>query len=211
MFIKSIAAAIIAALLSVGTPAPAQTAAVPSEPAQTAPAAAAALTEGEAAAAALEHAGLTEGEVTQLRTRMDRDDRRSHWEVSWRSGDWAYDYDIDPETGAVVDWERDYEPVKTAPAPTEAPAPAETPPPTEAPAPTQPKQEAQEYLSREKARSIALAHAGFTADQVTGLRAEFDRDDGVPVYEVDFRVGRIEYEYEIHAETGAVLSFDKDD
>ena len=68
-----------------------------------------------------------------------------------------------------------------------------------------------QYITTEEAQVIALAHAGLTADQVTGLRASFDRDDGVPEYEVEFRQDRWEYEYEIHAETGAILSWDKDD
>lgn len=66
-------------------------------------------------------------------------------------------------------------------------------------------------LSKEEAETIALKHAGFTKDQVSYLRAEYDRDDRVPEYDVEFHNGRWEYEYEIHADTGAILSFDKDD
>lgn len=66
-------------------------------------------------------------------------------------------------------------------------------------------------LSKEEAEAIALKHAGFSKDQVSYLRTEYDRDDRVPEYDVEFREGRWEYEYEIHAETGAILSFDKDD
>ena len=66
-------------------------------------------------------------------------------------------------------------------------------------------------LSGEEAWSIALEHAGFTAEEVEGLRAEGEIDDGVPQYDVQFRVGYVEYEYEIHAETGEILSFEQDD
>lgn len=62
-----------------------------------------------------------------------------------------------------------------------------------------------------QAEAAALAHAGFTADQVIGLRSEYEVDDGIPHYDVSFRDGKWEYEYEIHAQTGAVLSFHKDD
>ena len=65
-------------------------------------------------------------------------------------------------------------------------------------------------LTKEEAISIALADAGLGQDQVTGLRVEFDYDGGVPEYEVDFRHGGYEYDYEIHAETGAIRSRDKD-
>ncbi len=68
----------------------------------------------------------------------------------------------------------------------------------------------QAELTAEEAQSIALEQAGLTAEQVTGLRAEYDLEDGVPLYEVSFRADGWEYEYEIHAQTGKVLSFDRD-
>ncbi len=66
-------------------------------------------------------------------------------------------------------------------------------------------------LTKEEAEAIALKHAGFTNAQVSYLRTEYDIDDRIPEYDVEFREGRWEYEYEIHAETGAILSFEKDD
>ena len=65
-------------------------------------------------------------------------------------------------------------------------------------------------LTRHDAQSIALKHAGLTADQVTNLRTEYDIDDGVPEYHVEFNYGGQEYEYEIHAQTGDILSLDRD-
>lgn len=66
-------------------------------------------------------------------------------------------------------------------------------------------------LTREQAEEIALEHAGFTADQVTGMQTEYEIDNGVAQYDVQFHEGNLEYEFEIHAETGEILSFDKDD
>lgn len=65
-------------------------------------------------------------------------------------------------------------------------------------------------LTAEEARDIALKHAGFTADQVSHLRTEYEIDHGVAQYEVEFRHGIREYDYEIHADTGEVLSFEMD-
>lgn len=93
-------------------------------------------------------------------------------------------------------------PQSAVPAPTEAP---EVPVPTEAPAAP-----AASRITKEEAIDIALKDAGFTKDQVTRLRAEFDYDDGRPEYEVDFHQDRYEYDYEIHAESGKILSKDKD-
>ena len=66
-------------------------------------------------------------------------------------------------------------------------------------------------LTEEEATSIALIHASFTADQVKQLRLEFEYDDGIPQYNVEFYEGYLEYEYEIHAVTGQILSVEKDD
>ena len=66
-------------------------------------------------------------------------------------------------------------------------------------------------ITEEEAKSIALTHAGFTADQVNRLRVEFEYDDGIPEYSVEFREGYLEYDYDIHAVTGQILSFEKDD
>jgi len=107
-------------------------------------------------------------------------------------------------------------PAPTAPPPTEAlpRMPAETTPPAPA-APGEPAPpsvtEAAVRLTPEEVQAIALQHAGFTADQVQYLRTEYEIDDRVPQYEVQFREGPWEYEYEIHAETGVILSFEKDD
>lgn len=63
-------------------------------------------------------------------------------------------------------------------------------------------------LTQTEAEEIALLQAGFKADQVTGLRSEFDVDDGIPEYEVEFFQDGWEYDYTIHADTGEVLSYD---
>ena len=74
-------------------------------------------------------------------------------------------------------------------------------------APTAPADE----ITPREAESIALNHAGFTADQVTYLRTEYEIDDGYPQYEVTFHRERWEYDYEIDARTGNILSFERDD
>jgi uncharacterized membrane protein YkoI len=65
-------------------------------------------------------------------------------------------------------------------------------------------------LTLEQAQEIALNHAGFHPDQVTNLHGHFDVDDGVPEYEVDFFQDGWEYSYTIHADTGDILEYDKD-
>ena len=49
-----------------------------------------------------------------------------------------------------------------------------------------------------------------TDSQVKGLRAEYDGDDRVPEWEVEFYADGLEYDYEIHAKTGEIRSWDKE-
>ncbi len=61
-------------------------------------------------------------------------------------------------------------------------------------------------IGMEKAKQIAL-------DAVSGgtvIHAEYDMDDGVPVYEIEVVKGNYEYEFKIDANSGAVLEQDRD-
>lgn len=70
--------------------------------------------------------------------------------------------------------------------------------------------DAEGLITREEAEAIALNHAGFTADQVKWLRTNYELDDGIHQYEVEFHQGPWEYDYEINAKTGEILSYDRD-
>ena len=84
------------------------------------------------------------------------------------------------------------------------------PTPAATPAATGPSHTLPRYISAEEAKTAALSHAGLSATDVTRLRAEFDYDDGRAEYEVDFHVGGYEYDYEIDAETGRVIKWDRE-
>ena len=65
-------------------------------------------------------------------------------------------------------------------------------------------------LTTDDAKTIAVEHAGLVGQQLSRLSAKYEFDDGVPQYDVEFYHNGIEYHYEIHADTGTILSFDKD-
>lgn len=87
--------------------------------------------------------------------------------------------------------------------PASAPAAAPTAPAAASTAST-------DEITAADAEQIALNHAGFTADQVKYLRTEYEIDDGRPQYEVTFHQDKWEYDYEIDARTGNILSFERD-
>lgn len=64
-------------------------------------------------------------------------------------------------------------------------------------------------ITREDAQKIALDHAGVTADVVNRLHTEYDRDR-ISHYEVSFHYNGYEYDYDIHAETGDILDFERE-
>ena len=65
-------------------------------------------------------------------------------------------------------------------------------------------------VTKEQAEQIALDHLGFSKNQVTRLHTEYEIDDGIGHYDVQFHSGDWEYEFEVHAETGKILSCDRD-
>ena len=59
-------------------------------------------------------------------------------------------------------------------------------------------------------REIALQHAGVSASNAVFVKAEREYDDGRLTYDVDFYAGNKEYDYEILAADGTILSYDAD-
>lgn len=66
-----------------------------------------------------------------------------------------------------------------------------------------------EFITRAEAGAIALEHAGIKKTQVREYECELDRENGIIVYEVEFEYKAYEYEYEINAVTGKILSVEK--
>ena len=66
------------------------------------------------------------------------------------------------------------------------------------------------YISKEDAVKAGIAKAGVDETQVNNLTVEYDCDDGIMIYEVDFSVGNQEYEYDVNCETGEILDFESD-
>ena len=66
------------------------------------------------------------------------------------------------------------------------------------------------YISMDKAKSITLKDAGLRPSFVTFEKALLKKDDGKIIYEIEFFTSTYEYEYEVDAYTGAILSKDVD-
>ena len=147
------------------------------------------ITLDQAKKVALDDAKLTATDVTFTKAKLDYDDGRAVYDIEFYSGAKEYDYEIDAATGRIL--EKDIDINDDANAPSEG-------------------QGSQTYITAEQAKAAALSAAGFSASEVRGLKAEFDFDDGRAVYEVEFKKGIFEYDYDIDAVSGKVLKAEKE-
>ncbi len=66
-------------------------------------------------------------------------------------------------------------------------------------------------LTQDEALGKALEHAQLRRDQLDFVKkAEMDYEHGRKVWEIKFYQGGLEYEYDIDAENGKILKFERD-
>ena len=67
-----------------------------------------------------------------------------------------------------------------------------------------------EYLTMEAAKQAALKQVGVAESDTRRMEIDFDYEHGMAVYEIEWKAGWTEYEYEINASTGKVVSYEVD-
>ena len=139
--------------------------------------------------AALNHAGVAESDTVFLIAEADYDDGRKEYEVEFYAGSTEYDYTIDAASGRVLKFDTELEWYS---------------------ADDVAGYGWQNVIGKQKAQELALADAGVAAGDALHLIVKPDWDDGVRIYEVEFYTASQEYDYEIHAETGGILSRDRE-
>lgn len=142
--------------------------------------------EAQAKSIALRHAGLQESGTLYCNVWAEYDEgRMEHYEVEFGTDSARYEYEIGLYDGAVLKSEQ-----KTLAAPS---------------APSAPPASSGTAISEARAKEIAFAHAGVQAADTVVEKIKLDWEDGVQVYELEFRTGSEEYEYELNALDGTVL------
>lgn len=144
--------------------------------------------EAKAREIALDHAKLSASEANFLWVKMDWEHGRPVYEVEFWSGSTEYDYEIDAQTGSILSYDYDVENYQIPSS----------------------GQQTGDLIGDARAQEIALNHAGVSAGQATFFRTQMDWEHGRQVYEVEFWSGNTEYDYEIDAVTGDILSYDFD-
>ena len=143
------------------------------------------LTEDEVLKIAREDADLKEKETDRSRVKLDYDDGILSYDVEFYSGNKEYDFEIDAISGEIlkVDYEieREFQ---------------------------EPYGSAEAKVSIEEATKTALAQVSGATEKE--LRIKADYDDGRLIYEGDILHDNVEYEFEISAETGKILSWESE-
>ncbi|MBQ6685014.1 MAG: PepSY domain-containing protein [Firmicutes bacterium] len=160
----------------------------------------------KAKAAAFANAGVKEAAVRDLEVELDVERGIMVYEVEFKANGSEYEYDINASNGEVVHLDKDidddrYEEQNKKPVSVEKPNIPDKPSSTGS---------SGERISAEKAKSLALEHAGLKSSEVVFEKTELDEDDGIWEYDIEFRKGNIEYEYEIDAKSGKILKAEKD-
>lgn len=177
------------------------------------------VTETEAASIAMEHAGVKEDDALSLRVSQEEEDGVAVYDVEFATADRRYHCDVVRSSGEVLNFS--YNAVTSGDDQADDGAAAQTSGTQESSASAAQTDDASAAdaqqstassgaIDEAQARSIALEHAGVAESDAKFYRVERDNDDGRAVYEVEFYSGNTEYDYEISAETGEILSYDSD-
>lgn len=142
---------------------------------------------------ALEHAGLDSDEVTFIKLNKEFDDGIQRYEIEFYSNGKEYDYEINAYNGQIIKYDYDMENNYT---------------PNNNLINDQSNIGSTTNISLERAKEIALQNAGLESNQVSFKKVKLDIDDGIQKYEVEFYSNGKEYDYEIDANSGDIISYE---
>lgn len=170
------------------------------------------------------NAGISEEEAKQIalsevkgadvsnitKFREDQDDGRKEYDIEIIYDGYEYDFEISAEDGTIFDRSKEksdtHEQAKAPAENSSYSSENENSSSSSGAAPTHSNSSSSE-ISLESAKEIALAQvSGATAGNI--VKAEKDYDDGYTEYEIEILYNGYEYDFEISAETGEIISKD---
>ena len=145
---------------------------------------------------ALAHAKVASNKITGYKIEFDKERNVSYYDIEFTANGYKYEYDVNAVTGKIIKSEK-----KAVRRVNQSKTVTKTTPVSAVKT---------NYIGEAKAKAIALAHAKVAANRAYSMKCKLDREKGVYVYEVEFKSGRYEYEYDINATTGKIIKCDKD-
>lgn len=152
----------------------------------------------EAQEAALKAADIVAADADISATTLSEVAGVACYKVEFTSGEYAYAYTINAETGAVMEMSSQEQNAQASGTQTETADPA-------APAPAQ-NATGIGTVDEAAAQKIALEHAGVKAADATITKSKLDYEDGRQVYDIEWYAGGAKYDYEIATDTGEIIS-----
>lgn len=156
------------------------------------------ISEASAKETALDHAGVSAEDIRGYESKLDKDDGITAYEIEFKANGYEYEYKINAVTGAVIKSEKERNGNSYSQSGQSSAVSSNS------------EAANGSTISEAKAKEIALAHAGVAASEISKYKADMDTDHGITVYELEFKAGGYEYEYEIHAATGEIIKVDKE-
>lgn len=142
------------------------------------------ISKNEALQIAYKKAGVAPSQVYDLEVEFDQDDGIASWEIEFKVKDKKshHSYDIRATDGKILKNEQ-----KSKNGNTQIIASTNS-----------------TIISKQEAQDIAFKHAGVSATKIKDLDIDFDDENGVSTWEIEFKVDRNEYSYDINATDGTI-------
>lgn len=150
---------------------------------------------------ALKHAKLTSDQVSFIKTDTELENGIEVYNIEFSYENKEYDYKINSSNGEIIEYDSDIEDYDITQQQATKENKSVTP---------NNQNSNNSKITVEKAKEISLKHANLKDNQVVFDKTEMDYDNGVQVYDIEFHYNNIEYNYEIDANTGNILSYSQD-
>lgn len=154
---------------------------------------------------ALKAANIAAEDAAISATTLNEAAGTSCYKVEFTSGDYAYAYTVNAETGAVMEMSSREKNAVDTQAQTEATVPTADSATTQSSA-VATAQTVTGTVDEEMAQKIALEHAGVKATDATITKSKLDYEGRRQVYEIEWYADGKKYDYEIAVDTGEILS-----
>lgn len=132
---------------------------------------------------AISHANIPLKEVTFTEIKFDDDFMSSEYEIEFFHNNVEYEYEIDADSGKVKSYSQEKHGAMQ-------------------------QNQGNNYITKEQAEQIAFKHAKVSSAPFS--KVDFDVDDGMAIYDVEFYSNNAKYDYEINAVNSEIIKFEKE-
>lgn len=143
----------------------------------------------EAKKIALKHSNLEGSQVSFIKAKYELDDGIGKYDIEFNYNNQEYDYEINASNGSIIEYDYDIENYSIQ---------------------QQTNSDSNSKITLEEAKNIALKYSNLEGNQVSFIKAEYELDDGIGKYDIEFYYNNKEYDYEIDASNGDIIKYEID-